>query len=288
MALRNSGVGAIVGYCALLGGYAVAGLTKPLVITRSLDKIATQRLIETSQFVYDVYMSEGMGRFSDGFISTLRVRMLHAMVRYKLSHSDWDMERWGLPINQVDLGATLLAFTVINLMGQRMLGMVIPPSEGRDFMHLWRYVGFLQGVADKYNPATEWEALRLVPVLLGTQEGPDADGRALAKSLLNTRYDWWPKNLSGQAAARVELELASVFTRLLAGEDTGDQLGLPKNALAYGVVALLPPVNLLREAWRLAIPGATARAEASGKANFRREMDRLLGGKRTQFAHHRS
>ena len=60
-----------------------------------------------------------------GFDSALRVRVLHAKVRRSLlqSKSDgqsiprWDIESNGVPINQEDMAATLLAFSVNVLLG---------------------------------------------------------------------------------------------------------------------------------------------------------------------------
>lgn len=90
-----------------------------------------------------------------GFDSALRVRVLHAKVRRSLlqSKSDgqsiprWDIESNGVPINQEDMAATLLAFSVNVLLGIEIIsGQPLPEKEQRDYLALWRYLGWLLGV----------------------------------------------------------------------------------------------------------------------------------------------
>jgi hypothetical protein len=283
LGLRTSRMGGVISFSALLGGYAAVGLAKPLVATRNLDEIAARRLAETTQWVYDVYSSRGLGRFSDGFISTVRVRLLHALVRHNLMQQGWDIERWGLPINQVDMGATLLGFSISSLIGLRSMGMLISLREGRIFMNLWRYIGYLMGVADQFNPGTERDALKLIPLLIGSQEGPDDDSRKLAKSLLDTRFTRWPDTQLGRFCARCDINFRSALTRVLAGDATGDGLELPSSLFWKSTVLSLPLTNLLLETWRLLTPGGTARATARGRVHFTRLMTRISQGHRTNF-----
>ena len=285
MGVRTSRMGELIAFSSLLGGYAAVGLAKPLVATRSLDEIAALRLVETTQWVYDVYNSRGLGRFSNGFISTVRVRVLHALVRNNLVSKGWDQERWGLPINQVDMGATLLGFSINLLIGLRLVGMFITPREGRDFMGLWRYVGYLIGVDDTFNPSTEIEAMKLIPLLIGSQEGPDDDSRSLAKSLLNTRFTRWPETQLGRISARCDINFRSALTRIISGRAAGDGLQLPNSVFWKAVVVLLPIFNVLSEISRILIPGGTTRSTERGRQRFTRQMIKISKGKRTNFGH---
>jgi ER-bound oxygenase mpaB/B'/Rubber oxygenase, catalytic domain len=59
----------------------------------------------------------------------------------------WDTESLGVPINQEDLAATLLAFSTNVLWGiEFILGMPLSTSETNDYLLLWRYLGWLLGV----------------------------------------------------------------------------------------------------------------------------------------------
>lgn len=285
-AVRNRRAERWANFTGLLSGYAVAGLTKPLMATGYLDTAARRRFVETTQFVHDVHTSKGMGRFSEGFFSTVRVRMLHAMVRHKLSKDGWDTDHWGIPINQVDMGTTLIVFSSANLMSQRIMGMIISRAEGQDYVNLWRYVGYLQGISDRYNPASEWEAWKIIPLIIGAQEGPDRDGSRLATALLNTCYEDWPKTWWGRLAAEGQIQFAVALSRVLWGEEIADGLGLPNSTFWKLVVASNTVGNWAQEALRLVLPGGNARAVEAGRRRFVNDMKRLAQGRRTNYAHH--
>ncbi|KAL7527669.1 hypothetical protein ACHAXR_003182, partial [Thalassiosira sp. AJA248-18] len=100
-----------------------------------------------------------------GWEAALQVRVLHAKVRRSLLQSKkigsdgqttprWDIERYGVPINQEDMAATLLAFSVNVLLGIEIVsGRPLPETDQRDYLALWRYLGWLLGVhtAETHN-----------------------------------------------------------------------------------------------------------------------------------------
>jgi hypothetical protein len=154
---RNAalGHGYVLFSVSLLAGYVSAGITKTLVATGELERMAPRRIAETSKFVDDVYNSKTLGRSSDGFKSTIRVRIMHAFVRRKLLRAGWDVQRWGVPINQADMAGTVLSFSISYLLGLRMLGFVITRRERHALINLSRYFGRLHGVEDALLPANE-------------------------------------------------------------------------------------------------------------------------------------
>jgi hypothetical protein len=109
-----------------------------------------------------------------GWNMALQVRLLHAKVRRSIlkkkrkchesqqqqhqqqhhyhrgsSSSDhlWDVKEYGVPINQEDMAATLLAFSVNVLMGiEFVAGRPLSMENQRDYLALWRYIGWLLGV----------------------------------------------------------------------------------------------------------------------------------------------
>jgi hypothetical protein len=86
-----------------------------------------------------------------GWKTALHVRILHAKVRHALLQRKgeriWDITRFGVPINQEDMSATLLAFSVNVLVGIDFVsGVSLSESEKRDYLALWRYIGWLLGV----------------------------------------------------------------------------------------------------------------------------------------------
>jgi hypothetical protein len=220
--------GMVLGSYSLVAGYCSPGGNKPLAFSGRLSQDAPRRLAETGRFVQAVSTAGGMRRFGDGFKATVKVRLVHASVRRMLSLSPrWNAPAWGVPINQYDMSGTTLLFSYIVLDGLDKMGFQTSPDERADFMHLWRYAGYLIGVDEELRCATEDEGRALWELLSATQAPPDDDSRALAHALLD----------SGVAAARtpderVRAERARVvgyaLSRYLLGEEYADWLGYPK------------------------------------------------------------
>jgi hypothetical protein len=172
----------------------------------------------------------------EGWRITLRVRLMHAQVRRMILASQrWDEAAWGHPINQHDLVATALLFSVVTLEGLRLLGVDVTPEESDDFMHLWRWVSTLMGVDPLLIPVTEAEGFRLGTLMAATQAPPDADSRALTAALLESGTSH--PDPGERARAHKTQGLAYALCRHLVGEELGDQLGVPRTRERF----LLPP-----------------------------------------------
>jgi len=180
---------------ALMGGYLLTGFNRTLIMTGELTKGVLPRMIRTSRWWLDCTALGGLQPFATGFKSTLQVRLVHSMVRLQLEQNpEWDHLRWGTPINQADLLATYLAFAVVPLIGMRALGVPVSPSESRAIMHLWKYIGWLIGVDEKWLVDSELAAAELLLQTFATQSPPDwtseALGSALARAPLELELPW--------------------------------------------------------------------------------------------------
>ena len=276
------GGGYVLFSLSLLAGYVSAGITKTLVRTGALTSMAPRRLAETAKFVDDVYRSGTMDRTSDGFKTTVRVRVMHALVRRQLLRSGWDVERWGTPINQADMAGTTLQFSTTFIMGLRSLGFILPKKDGQALMHLWRYVGRLSGVGDDLLAATEEEGRSMLRLIGASQQGPDADGRALAEALLRAPAE--QLRAAGYPAWAVHADGAfrAGLARLAVGPKAADALGLPNTAWKYAPLAVAPFV-FGAELVRCITPFATPLAERLGRRIADDRMQRLLDGERPGY-----
>ncbi|HEY3068151.1 MAG TPA: oxygenase MpaB family protein, partial [Methylomirabilota bacterium] len=107
------GAGALLCY-SLPWGYLSPGANKPLVFSGRLVQRAYRRLLETSRFVLETCLPDGMRRHGAGFKVNVRVRIMHAQVRRLLWTSGrWREDEWGAPINQCDLLSGNLLFSII-------------------------------------------------------------------------------------------------------------------------------------------------------------------------------
>lgn len=172
-------------------------ITKVLNSTGYLSgKKTKERVLETSQFVLDVvhsidYLQPGTGV---AWESIVQVRFLHASVRARLSkisraHSKYyNVEEHGVPINQEDLLATMFSFsnTMWRVMDFKM-GVHMTTQEREDYLHLWRYIGYMMGVDDVLGAARTPERADacLESIVLHLTDPDDESGRMCATLLQN-------------------------------------------------------------------------------------------------------
>jgi hypothetical protein len=153
-------------YRSLVPGFAIPKIASVLLATRYLSPPSSRervraRLMDTAAMVA-VCMSNNvlLPHHGDGWKAALRVRALHAKVRHALltarHDNDWDVNGLGIPINQEDMAATLLGFSVNALQGiEIVLGHAISKQERRDYLALWRYIGWLLGIYTIHDDAKD-------------------------------------------------------------------------------------------------------------------------------------
>lgn len=175
--------------------YACKPDVKVLSFTRRLVDKAPKRIVETAQMVTDVMSSGGL-YLEDGHIkgkgiqSALKVRLLHACVRYlllnkeQLNHdhchekdlnpdnffsayihdsvqeqcqwdgdkkpSPWNVKEDGTPLNAEALAGVLLTFSYSILSGLKTIGVTLNKRQQNAYLHSWNIVGHVLGVDEKF------------------------------------------------------------------------------------------------------------------------------------------
>lgn len=267
----------------LMAGYQLAAVNQALLATGALEKGAARRIAETTKWWIDVTKPGAMARFGEGFKGTLRVRIIHAMVRRQLSQrASWDATDVGLPINQTDMQATYLGFSIVYLLGLKLMGVPLRRDEKEAVLHLWRYIAWVNGVREDHLHAedalgggAELAAMRLLHANLLTQRMADADSARLAQALadepLHRHYTRWPV-LTGHFNRAMQLSIA----RACMGNDTLRGLGLPRWRLPWYPLAMMAcnqPLHRLMRAW----PGGRERLMAWGRQRQRAYLPILFG-----------
>lgn len=204
---------------SLIGGYRYGGPTELLVRTGGLTGAgAMRRLGETQAWAFAVSRPGGMEPGGEGWVATLHVRAMHALVAERFERGDrYDVDTHGLPINQSDAAATLGLFNSTAILGCRLLGRHVPRADGAAIMHLWRYVGWLIGVDDDWLFDTEREQNAFnhhIVLAQGevTPAGPQLAG-ALVEGLRSERTGGRVDRLRGAWERRRLLSLLRVFLR---------------------------------------------------------------------------
>ena len=261
---------------AFLGGYQASAFNKTLLLTGALTKGATRRLAETLRWALDCTGEGGMQRFGEGWKSTVRVRLIHALVRRHVQRRpEWRMQEWGLPINQIDMAATLLGAVSVPLLGARLLGMPQTVRERDAATHSGRYIGWLLGVEPRWLPTDESSALVLLYEFLLSISNPDETSIELARPLadepLGRPYPWL-----GALRGRFDRARHLSISRLFLGRAGMRNLGLPTWTVPWYPILNLP-LNLLRHLVSRVLPGGKLRAAREGR-RAQEEFLRLLSG----------
>lgn len=163
--------------------YAAADGAKVLSFSKRIMENPEQRLMETAEFVFDVCEPNAFKEEGKGFISIAKVRLMHAAIRYHLKNSEqWDMA-WGLPVNQEDMAATNLSFSLITIRGLRKLGFSINPQKAEEFIQYWNEIGSLLGLVPELLPKDNQSAFLLEKKITDRNFRSSPEGKALAKSL---------------------------------------------------------------------------------------------------------
>ncbi len=246
--------GIVLAFRSLIYGYCSPAGNKPLVFSGRLERDVSRRLLETSRFVHAVCMPGGMLPGGPGFAAAVKVRLMHAEVRrLLLSSNRWRSDDWGHPINQYDMAGTVLLFSSIVVEGLERLGVQLRPDEADDYLHLWRYVGWMLGVQADLLPTSYLEAKALWELLASTQAPPDADSQALAKALIESRPD-------DPTAARRALRFvpfAYALSGHLIGEEAARLLHYPRSWWTLAP-SLLRTLSVPADRLRRHVPGTDA------------------------------
>ncbi|KAF9195432.1 hypothetical protein BGZ51_000006 [Haplosporangium sp. Z 767] len=284
---------------SLAGGFAIPNISKVLSSTGYLSgKKTKERVLETSQFVLDVvhsveYLLPGTGA---AWESIVQVRLLHANVRSRLSrisraHSKYyNVEEHGVPINQEDLLGTLFSFSNVmwRVMDEKM-DVNMTKQEREDYLHLWRYIGYMMGVDDVLNAAISPERADacLESIILHLAD-PDTESGRLCEALL--------KNMAPKPTILHKITKAIGFlpdpfkihmalAEQLLGPEVWEINGLPKMTRPYRVFRQVIMYFLYFDLWLITKSswwfGLRSPLIQGGHYKY---IERVIGKRRSQFA----
>lgn len=274
----NSATQALALTCGSLAfGYRSASLSRPLLATGRLTKMAPRRLGETARWTVVATKPGALRPGGEGIRATVRLRLVHALVRDHLLHGgDWDLEAWGVPLSAADTIATGLGgFLVVPLHALADLGVRQSPAELEAQFHLWRWICFLMGAERADLPDSLEEARRWIAVGLALDSGPAEGSPDLMHALLHHAYAFerfLPGPL-GVVSRTVSAQVLGGFTRRWMGDEMADRLGVPNTPLKHAA-PLLRPMTIAREL--VLATGALGGAERIA-AHEVALVDRVLG-----------
>jgi len=251
-------IGAFVG-AVLIEGFTTL-ISKSFSITGRLVDQGARRLKQNNRHLSEIFIPGGLERGGDGWKLSVRIRLMHARVRFLLHRSeDWDARAWGMPLSSAHIGFATAAFSGLLLKRARMLGVSLTGEEARSFMLVWRYSGHLMGVDAELQAATEAEALRLHRIGALCEPPPDLESILLANGLINSAPI--VAGVTDAAERRALVRRIYTVSRALIGRELADRLRYPRTG-GFGTLAALRARNLLDQALRRLIPGFDRRRRA--------------------------
>ncbi|MCF8572040.1 DUF2236 domain-containing protein [Gordonia sp. HY002] len=260
-------------YQSLIYGYQARGFTRPLSATGRLTEGTWDRVQSTARWVALATAPECMEIGHPGWVQTLRIRLVHAMVRHHLVRQWWDTEQWGVPINQTYSQLTITAgFLALPLRIGHDFGLRYSAAEREAITHMWRWIGSVMGVDDDLLPRSFADAQDIDRVARAFQMEPDPDARTLVSALLDDGYRTevplppLPPVVANAINGAVHTVTRPVLRTLFASvstrwvdEDVASAMGLRATPL-HNVVALARPLVRSREVLRaLGVLGSDTR-----------------------------
>lgn len=217
---------------SLLETYGSARGAKVLIRGGMLKDHVLQRLHDTNTFVLEIAASRGPMPGTTAHRHVLRTRIVHAFIRHgMLKRGDWNFD-WGHPINQEDYASTLLAFCHVYLRSMARLGATPTAEEEASVHHLYRWVGYVMGIAPELLTVDRAEEQVLYANITRRQLHPDSDSRVLAKSLIDA--------LAGRRPTFLPASALSALARRMLGDEFSDKLGLTPSRAWSTMTQALP------------------------------------------------
>jgi hypothetical protein len=208
--------------------YGAAAGAGVLEQTGTLVDAAERRIFETALLIEELTEPGGLDDGMDGrplgrgYVTILRLRLLHAAVRRTVLDEGWDAEAMGCPISQLDLLGTLWCFSLSSAHALDLAGRDVDDDEVAGWVHLWCLIGHHLGIRPDLLPMGVEEARRCFEAIQWVQFGPSAAGRDLMKALIRVGHDLVPLERYDQLVeALIRRNIGDAYAEMLEVEDVG-------------------------------------------------------------------
>ena len=233
---NQQNIALILGLYSLPYCYLGADGAKVLYMSERIKNDTYRRLTETGSFLkavmnYDNWKSERI------FSICLKVRLLHATIRYFTLHSkQWNLA-WGYPINQEDMLGTNLAFSLVVLRGMEKLGYSVDKTYEDAYINTWNVIGFLLGIKQEIMPENYLEAVKIDKQIAERQFRQSVEGQELTNSLIQVVRSFAPSEITAN--------LLQSQSRMLLGEKYAKMLGIAETNFPNALLKMYNRTSVL-------------------------------------------
>jgi len=206
----------LLGFLSLPYCYAAANGAEVLVRSKRIIEQPGTRLAETAHFVFDVFAKDAFAPQGKGYVSILKVRLMHAATRWYILQGEWDAHQLGQPVNQEDMAGTNLSFSLMVVRGLRRMGKLIHGDSALAYIQYWNMIGRMLGLLEEVLPQSNKEAHLLEKNIRTRQFKKSEAGETLMASLVkyySQAAEGTP--LEGKVKQMLEFLLGSNVAKLL-------------------------------------------------------------------------
>jgi ER-bound oxygenase mpaB/B'/Rubber oxygenase, catalytic domain len=178
-------------------GYQAPNLGKILMLSGDLQSHTYRRLLATLQTVVNVSTYGGFQPGGRAVITAQKLRLLHAGIRRIARRNLPDFEAtYGVPVNQEDLLATVIGFSLLVIQGWEIHSVPITQDEKEDYLYLWMTYARMMGI----HPPYDHRSTAYIPTDV-------ADAEAFYAAYQRRHYVAADVNPQGVALARANLQM---------------------------------------------------------------------------------
>ena len=222
----------------MLGGVLVEGfstnISKSFFITGRLRDSGVRRLRQNNRHMVEIFLPGGLERYGEGWKLSVRVRLIHARIRYLMRNStDWDEAAWGMPVSMAHLAFSNAAFSARLLKHMKALGASFNDEERASFMQVWRYAGHLMGIPESILFEDEADALRMFEIGGICEPKCDFESILMANALVNSASQ--VVGITDRAESRKLTRYVYQVSRAMIGNELADALNYPPTP-TFGVL----------------------------------------------------
>ncbi|RZM27355.1 MAG: DUF2236 domain-containing protein [Pedobacter sp.] len=229
----------LLGLLSLPYCYTAANGAMVLYLSELITKQTTKRLFDTAIFVWEVMGPDAYEETGNAYVEILKIRIIHALVRYHTLLSEKWKHTWGMPINQEDMAGTNLSFSLIVTRGMKKLGIKVSPQDEEAFLHVWSVIGHLMGLNEDLIPKNKWEADNLDLAIKDREFRASNHGAELTQSLIN--------HIMSVNTSKATADDIIGLMRYLLGNEIADMLSMKKATLPSYKLMLLKSLNFLKQ-----------------------------------------
>ncbi len=203
-------IGTVLFLKVLPTGYCAPALTRALTVSGDSQARPVRRSLLVLQMLLELCADGAFsGPCASAVFEAQKLRLLHAGVRpIVLNNVPGYVARFGKPVNQEQMLATIVGFSYETVQGLRQLRIGLSAQQEQDFLYLWRVFALVMGI----HPEGEPDSTAHVPVTFEEIE-------AFQAAFRQRHFKPAAENLEGAHLARALLRDI--------GERLHDELPLP-------------------------------------------------------------